>query len=81
MKNKFGVDIDTAKRMYIQCKNSESLEPTGIHCHIGFQLMNFSTNKDAVKIVADLVRNLKAIKIELSFMDVGGGLEYIKMKH
>ena len=72
--NKFGVDIDTAKRMYIQCKNSESLEPTGIHCHIGSQLTQLQPIKDAVKIVADLVRNLKAIKIDLSFMDVGGGL-------
>ncbi|MCT7431972.1 diaminopimelate decarboxylase [Aliarcobacter cryaerophilus] len=72
--NKFGVDIDTAKRMYIQCKNSESLEPTGIHCHIGSQLTQLQPIKDAVKIVADLVRNLKAIKIELSFFNVGGGL-------
>ena len=72
--NKFGVDIDTAKRMYIQCKNSESLEPNGIHCHIGSQLTQLQPIKDAVKIVADLVRNLKAIKIDLSFMDVGGGL-------
>ncbi len=29
---------------------------------------------DSVKIITDLVRNLKAIKIELSFMDIGGGL-------
>ena len=72
--NKFGVDIDTAKRMYIQCKNSESLEPTGIHCHIGSQLTQLQPIKDAVKIVADLVKNLKAIKIELSFFNVGGGL-------
>ncbi|MGJ0322353.1 diaminopimelate decarboxylase [Aliarcobacter cryaerophilus] len=72
--NKFGVDIDTAKRMYIKCKNSESLEPTGIHCHIGSQLTQLQPIKDAVKIVADLVKNLKAIKIELSFFNVGGGL-------
>ena len=72
--NKFGVDIDTAKRMYIQCKNSESLDPQGIHCHIGSQLTQLEPIKESVKIVADLVRNLKAIKIELSFMDIGGGL-------
>jgi len=72
--NKFGVDIDTAKRMYIQCKNSDSLEPTGIHCHIGSQLTQLEPIKESVKIVADLVRNLEAIKIELSFFDVGGGL-------
>ncbi|XPV68195.1 MAG: diaminopimelate decarboxylase [Halarcobacter sp.] len=72
--NKFGVDIDTAKRMYIQCKNSENLDPVGIHCHIGSQLTQLEPIKESVKIVADLVRNLKAINIELSFMDIGGGL-------
>lgn len=72
--NKFGVDIDTAKRMYIECKNSSYLDPVGIHCHIGSQLTQLQPIKDAVQIIADLVRNLKAIKIELSFMDVGGGL-------
>ncbi|RXI28429.1 diaminopimelate decarboxylase [Aliarcobacter trophiarum] len=72
--NKFGVDIDTAKRMYIKCKNSEHLEPTGIHCHIGSQLTQLEPIRESINIVANLVRNLKAIKIELSFMDVGGGL-------
>ncbi|AXX91281.1 diaminopimelate decarboxylase [Malaciobacter molluscorum LMG 25693] len=75
--NKFGVDIDTAKRMYIQCKNSQHLEPTGIHLHIGSQLTQLEPIKESVKIVADLVRNLAAIKIELSFFDVGGGLGII----
>jgi len=75
--NKFGVDIDTAKRMYIQCKNSQHLEPTGIHCHIGSQLTQLQPIKDAVNIVAELIRNLQAIKIDLSFIDVGGGLGII----
>ena len=72
--NKFGVDIDTAKRMYIQCKNSDNLDSVGIHCHIGSQLTQLEPIKESVKIVADLVRNLKAINIDLSFMDIGGGL-------
>ena len=63
--NKFGVDIDTAKRMYIQCKNSQNLEPVGMHCHIGSQLTQLQPIKESVKIITDLVRNLKAIKIEL----------------
>ena len=73
--NKFGVDIDTSKRMYIKAKQSENLDPVGIHCHIGSQLTQLEPIKEAVNIVADLVRNLKsALKIELSFFDVGGGL-------
>jgi diaminopimelate decarboxylase len=73
--NKFGVDIDTAKRMYIICKNSEFLDPVGIHLHIGSQLTDLKPIKEAVNIVANLVRNIKsALKIELKFFDVGGGL-------
>ncbi len=73
--NKFGVDVDTAKRMYIFAKNNQNLEPIGVHCHIGSQLTELEPIKEAVNMVADLVRNLKsALKIELSFFDVGGGL-------
>ena len=73
--NKFGVDIDTAKRMYIFSKNNENIDPIGIHCHIGSQLTELEPIKESVNIVADLVRNIKsALKIELSFFDVGGGL-------
>lgn len=73
--NKFGVDLDTAKRMYIFAKQSENLDPIGIHCHIGSQLTGLAPIKEAVNIVADLVRNIKsALKIELKFFDVGGGL-------
>ena len=73
--NKFGVDIDTAKRMYIFSKNNDNLDPIGIHCHIGSQLTELAPIKESVNIVADLVRNIKsALKIELSFFDVGGGL-------
>ncbi len=73
--NKFGVDLDTAKRMYIRAKKSEFIEPVGIHCHIGSQLTELAPIKESVNIVANLVRNLKAaLDIELSFFDVGGGL-------
>ena len=73
--NKFGVDMDTAKRMYIFAAKSENLDPIGVHCHIGSQLTELEPIKEAVNIVADLVRNLKAaLKIELKFFDVGGGL-------
>jgi diaminopimelate decarboxylase len=73
--NKFGVDIDTAKRMYIKAKKSANLDPIGIHCHIGSQLTDLAPIKESVNIVADLVRNIKAaLDIELKFFDVGGGL-------
>ena len=72
--NKFGVDVDTAKRIYIKCKNSDNLDPQGIHLHIGSQLTQLEPILEAVQIVSDLVRNLIALDIELKFFDVGGGL-------
>jgi len=72
--NKFGVEIDTAKRMYIKANNSQNLDPVGIHFHIGSQLVELKPIYDSAEIVADLVRSLKSIKIDLKFFDIGGGL-------
>lgn len=72
--NKFGVEIDAAKRMYIQAKNSPHLDPVGIHFHIGSQLTELEPIYEAAVIVADLLRSLQAIDIELKFFDIGGGL-------
>lgn len=72
--NKFGVEIDAAKRMYIHAKNSENLDAVGIHFHIGSQLTDLEPIYEAAVIVADLLRSLQAIDIELKFFDIGGGL-------
>jgi len=72
--NKFGVEIDVAKRMYIKAKNSDFLDPVGIHFHIGSQLTDLEPIYEASVIVADMVRSLQAIDIELKFFDIGGGL-------
>jgi diaminopimelate decarboxylase len=72
--NKFGVEIDMAKRMYIYAKNSKWLDPVGIHFHIGSQMTDIEPVREAARIVADLVRSLAAIGVEIRFFDVGGGL-------
>ncbi len=72
--NKFGVDIDTAKRLYLFAKKSAYLLPVGIHFHIGSQLTDLAPIKEASAIVADLARALQKIDIDLKFFDVGGGL-------
>ena len=72
--NKFGVDIESAKRMYIHAKNAPSLDPVGIHFHIGSQITEIEPFKEAAVVLANLVRNLKALNIDLKFFDVGGGI-------
>ncbi len=72
--NKFGVDVDSAKRMYIKAKNSKNLVPVGIHFHIGSQITELEPFREAAKVVSDLVRNLQSLKIDIKFFDVGGGV-------
>ena len=72
--SKFGVEIDMAKRMYIYAKNSKNLNPIGIHFHIGSQLTKLEPIREACDIVASLVKSLSAIKIDIKFFDIGGGI-------
>jgi len=72
--NKFGVDLQTAKKMYLHAKNSPHLEPVGIHSHIGSQITDIKPVIEAAKIVANLTRELKAAQIDIKFFDVGGGI-------
>ena len=72
--NKFGVSIETARKMYIYAKKSKFLNPVGIHFHIGSQLTDIAPICDAAKIVSDLLRELRAIEIDIKFFDVGGGI-------
>lgn len=72
--NKFGVDVDMAKRMYIKAKNSPYLDPTGIHFHIGSQITEIEPFRAASKVTSDLLRNLQSLKIDIKFFDIGGGI-------
>lgn len=72
--NKFGVDIDSAKKMYLYANKSAFLNPIGIHFHIGSQITQTSPFKEASIVISDLLRSLKAANIDIKFFDVGGGV-------
>ena len=72
--NKFGIDIENAKKLYIRAKNSNYIEPIGIHFHIGSQLTDLQPIEDASNIVASLLKQLKVLDIDIKFFDIGGGI-------
>ncbi|WP_169776821.1 diaminopimelate decarboxylase [Campylobacter mucosalis] len=72
--NKFGVDIVTAKKMYLKAKNSAHIEPVGVHFHIGSQLTDTQPIIDAAKIVSKILSELKSLEIDIKFFDIGGGV-------
>ncbi|AVK80543.1 diaminopimelate decarboxylase [Campylobacter fetus subsp. testudinum] len=73
-KNKFGVGLEKARKMYLYAHKSEFLDPVGIHFHIGSQLTDLKPTIEAANIVSDLLRELKALDIDIKFFDVGGGI-------
>lgn len=72
--NKFGVEIEVAKEMYIYAKTSNFLEAVGVHFHIGSQLCELSPILEASQKVADFYKSLLALGLEVKFFDIGGGL-------
>ena len=72
--NKFGVDIEMAKKMFIYAKNSAHLQPIAVHFHIGSQLLDLEPITQSAEKIVSLIRGLLALKIDLKFIDVGGGL-------
>ncbi|TMN71835.1 diaminopimelate decarboxylase [Pseudoalteromonas sp. S1727] len=72
--NKFGIDILTAVSVYQYAASLPGLKITGVDCHIGSQLTEIKPFLEALDKVLALIDELKANGIELSHLDIGGGL-------
>jgi diaminopimelate decarboxylase len=72
--NKFGIDIELALDVYQQATAMSNLNVVGVDCHIGSQLTSVSPFVDALKRVLLLIDNLAEVGIQLSHLDIGGGL-------
>lgn len=72
--NKFGISFEKAIAIYQQADSLAHIAVKGIDCHIGSQLTEIAPFLDALDRVLSLVDQLAEIGIELSHVDVGGGL-------
>ncbi len=72
--NKFGIDVDIALDVFRHAEELEHVDVTGIDCHIGSQLTDATPFTDALDRVLALVEQLRNEGIELSHIDMGGGL-------
>jgi len=73
-KNKFGLSISQALKAYREAKQSDWLEVAGIDCHIGSQILETQPFINAFDRIKDLLTELSASGIKLSYIDLGGGL-------
>lgn len=72
--NKFGVDINEAPAIYARAQQMPSVDIVGVDCHIGSQITEISPYLDALSKLIALIKQLQQQGIELSHLDIGGGL-------
>jgi diaminopimelate decarboxylase len=72
--SKFGIphkDIPAAYREALACKN---IQPVGLHCHIGSQILDVEPFARAAEVMVRIARELTDMGVQLEFIDLGGGL-------
>ena len=72
--NKFGVDVETARRLYQVAHDHRALEPVAIDCHIGSQILDIAPFLESLDCLLALVDDLAAAGVTLRHLDIGGGL-------
>ena len=72
--NKFGVAFEDALPLYRSAAGMANLRVTGIDCHIGSQLTDIPPFIAALQKLLDLVDRLAAERINVTHVDIGGGL-------
>jgi len=72
--NKFGVDIDEARRWFAEHPHASRLRLDGLHVHIGSQILSLDPFRDAFQRVAAFRRELAGQGHVITSVDVGGGL-------
>ncbi|MDI9632567.1 MAG: diaminopimelate decarboxylase [Methanolinea sp.] len=72
--SKFGIPHAMVKDAYGEATACEGVEPVGIHCHIGSQILDVEPFAQAARVMAGIVRDLAGMGIRLEFVDLGGGL-------
>jgi diaminopimelate decarboxylase len=72
--HKFGIDIAEAPAVYHRAKAFRHLRASGVDCHIGSQIVDYSSILEAGGKVMALIENLRADGHAIDHVDLGGGL-------
>jgi diaminopimelate decarboxylase len=73
-RHKFGIDWDEARRLYLDKSRANHISWRGISAHIGSQILGAAPFRRAVMRVSSFVRELAKVGVNLSYLDLGGGL-------
>ncbi len=77
LKNKFGLDLQTAKSIIENQQGYPHVRIKGLHLHIGSQITTSRPFINAIKKVLSFLKSLKEDGIQIEYLDIGGGLGII----
>lgn len=72
--NKFGIPVAEAEALAVRAAGMEHVHMLGLDCHIGSQLVSVAPFVDALDRVLALVDRLAARGVEITHLNIGGGL-------
>jgi len=73
-KNKFGIPIEQAEKVYLRAREMSHVKILGVSCHIGSQLTEISPFTEALRKVKQFINRLGTHGISVDYLDLGGGL-------
>jgi len=72
--SKFGIDLEDAFEIFEEASLMKNIRITGIHCHIGSQILSLEPYKLATEIMLEFAVLLKdKLGVEIQELNVGGG--------
>ena len=72
--SKFGIMYEDAFELYMKANKMKNIEIVGIDSHIGSQLLDITPYKLAAEKISKLIDKLEENKINIKYIDIGGGL-------
>ena len=72
--DKFGLDIETAEKIYKNYNNNPNIKTMGLSIHIGSQITNINPFIKAFSKITKFIKKLNKNKIIIKNLDLGGGI-------
>ena len=72
--NKFGIDWNDARRLFLSADNFKGLSLHGIEVHVGSQILDLAPFREAFVKTKKMLQDLKEHGVLIQTVDVGGGL-------
>jgi diaminopimelate decarboxylase len=72
--DKFGVPADEALALYARAAASPHVNPVGLACHIGSQIIDMTPLEAAFRLLREMTLSLRGQGLSVTRLDLGGGL-------